>query len=83
MTEDVRPIAHELAEIGRLTESEDVNGVLDRFIARAVRTIPGCAHVTITISGDGARTVETVAGMTEPDLVFTNGQQPVVAPVVD
>lgn len=60
MDDQVYSLAHELAEVGRLSEDENVTMVLERLVGRAVRTIPGCDHVTITVGVE--EKVETVAG---------------------
>ena len=57
--EDVLTVARELAEITRLVEDDDFATTLARFVARAVRTVPGCGHALITVRAAGV--VETVA----------------------
>ncbi|HEX2132588.1 MAG TPA: GAF and ANTAR domain-containing protein [Actinophytocola sp.] len=60
MADDILTVARELAEVTRLVEADDFGATLDRFVARIVRTIPGCDAATITVrSPEG---VETVAG---------------------
>lgn len=59
MTDDLLTVARELAEVTRLLEDDDFGGTLQRFVARVVRTVPGCDHATITVRSDGR--VETVA----------------------
>lgn len=54
-------MAGELVEIGRLLDDDDVASVLHRFTSRAMSSIPGCDHATVTVSGDDGR-LETVAG---------------------
>jgi GAF domain-containing protein len=53
-------IAHELAEITRLVEEDDFGSTLNRFVARVVRTIPGCDDAVLTVRSSGA--MEIVAG---------------------
>jgi len=53
-------LAQELVEVSRLVENDDVSATLDRFVARVVRTVPGCDHATITVRGRSG--IETVAG---------------------
>jgi transcriptional regulator with GAF, ATPase, and Fis domain len=66
----VLALAHELAELSRLVEREDVAAALERFVARIVLTVPGCDHAAITVRSHGK--VETVAGEL-PELVQTHG----------
>ena len=60
MADDILTVARELAEVTRLVEADDFGATLDRFVARIVRTIPGCDAATITVRSTEA--VETVAG---------------------
>lgn len=62
--DELLTIAQELADITRLVADDDVSGTLDRFVSRAVRTVPGCARATITIRADGL--VDTVAAAGDP-----------------
>lgn len=66
----VLAVAHELAEVSRLVEREDVSAALERFVARIAHTVPGCDHATITVRSHGK--VETVAGAL-PELVQAHG----------
>ena len=59
MTDDLLTVARELAEVTRLLDEDDFSATLQRFVARVVRTVPGCDHATITVRADGQ--VETVA----------------------
>lgn len=59
-------LAQELAEVTRLVDADDVTPALDRFVARAVRLIPGCDHASITVRSRGV--IEVVAGPTRRDL---------------
>jgi len=59
MTDDLLTVARELSEITRLVDEDDFGATLQRFVARIVRTVPGCDHATITVRARGA--VETVA----------------------
>lgn len=61
MDERVLSLSRELAEVGRLAENDDVNTVVDRIVIRARRTIPGCAHATVTVINNEG-TLETLAG---------------------
>jgi GAF domain-containing protein len=58
VTDDVYTLAQELAEITRLVEQDDFGATLDRFVARIVRTVPGCDRALITVRGRGL--VQTV-----------------------
>lgn len=58
--DDILTLAAELVELTRLVEADDFGATLDRFVARIVRTIPGCDAATITVRT--AESVETVAG---------------------
>lgn len=60
MTEDLLTVARELAEVTRLLDDDDFGATLQRFVARVVRTVPGCDHATINVRTEGV--VETVAG---------------------
>jgi GAF domain-containing protein len=66
MPDDILTIAKELVEVTRLVEDDDFGSTLDRFVARIVRTIPGCDAATVTVRTTGA--VEAVAG--DADLGF-------------
>ncbi|WP_018681173.1 GAF and ANTAR domain-containing protein [Actinokineospora enzanensis] len=46
---DVLSLAQELAEVTRLVEADDLTTAFDRFTRRAVDTVPGCAHASITV----------------------------------
>jgi GAF domain-containing protein len=58
--DDMMSIARELAEITRLVENDDFGSTLSRFVARVVRTIPGCDDAVLTVRSEGA--MEIVAG---------------------
>ncbi|MGX7826621.1 ANTAR domain-containing protein [Actinokineospora sp. 24-640] len=63
-------LAQELVEVSRLSEDDDINAVLTRFVSRVVRTVPGCAEATITVrTADGIETVAAVEldGVGEPE----------------
>lgn len=61
MNEELHSLSRELAEVSRLLDDDDVVSVLDRLVRRAVRTIPGCEHATVTVEL-GPDRLETVAG---------------------
>lgn len=61
MDRQVLSVTQELLEVSRLLEDDDVTSVLDRLVARATATVPGCDHVTVTV-GDERGRLETVAG---------------------
>lgn len=54
MTDELMPLAHELAEVIRLVEQDDFGATLDRFVARIVRTVPGCDAALLTVRFQGA-----------------------------
>lgn len=56
-------LAQELAEVSRLVAEDDVTATLNRFVARIVRTVPGCDYATITTRGVAG--METVAGVSD------------------
>ncbi|HEY7592666.1 MAG TPA: GAF and ANTAR domain-containing protein [Actinophytocola sp.] len=58
--DDILTIAKELVEVTRLVDADDFGATLDRFVARIVRTIPGCDAATITVRS--TESVETVVG---------------------
>lgn len=58
VTEELMPLAHELAEITRLVEEDDFGATLDRFVARIVRTVPGCDGALLIVRSGGV--VQTV-----------------------
>lgn len=58
--DDILTIAKELVEVTRLVDADDFGATLERFVARIVRTIPGCDAATITVKTQTS--VETVAG---------------------
>jgi GAF domain-containing protein len=60
MADDILTVARELVEVTRLVEADDFGATLERFVARIVRTVPGCAAATITVRS--AESVEIVAG---------------------
>jgi GAF domain-containing protein len=62
VTEDLIPLAHELAEITRLVEEDDFGVTLDRFLARIVRTVPGCDGALLIVRSSGAVQTVTNAG---------------------
>lgn len=70
--DDVLSIAQELVAVTRLVEDDDLPTALERFVARVVRTVPGCDHAIITVRGDGGP--EAVAGLAEPGLCDTPGE---------
>ncbi|BBZ10176.1 GAF and ANTAR domain-containing protein [Mycobacterium branderi] len=61
MNEQLHSLSRELAEVGRLVDDDDVVSVVDRMVRRAVRTIPGCEHATVTVEVAPGK-LETVAG---------------------
>lgn len=46
-------LAAELTEMVRMADDDDVSGVLERFVARAVRSIPGCDEAAILTHSTG------------------------------
>ena len=74
-------VAQELAEVSRLVEDDDVAGALRRFTERVVRTVPGCAAATITVTDARAEQTETVAcatpGRPEPGQDVVTGRGPI------
>ena len=64
---EVLTLAQELAEVSRLVEADDIETTLSRFVARVLRTVPGCHHATITVHGHVG--VETVSDPGHPELV--------------
>ncbi|MGN9907646.1 GAF and ANTAR domain-containing protein [Phytohabitans sp. LJ34] len=64
MSDDLLPIAHELAEITRLVEADDFGATLDRFVTRVVHAIPGCDRALITVRSRGVlETVTDIEGL--------------------
>ncbi|GBE65701.1 transcriptional regulator [Mycobacterium sp. MFM001] len=61
MNEQLHSLSRELAEVGRLVDDDDVISVVERMVRRAVRTIPGCEHATVTVEVAPGK-LETVAG---------------------
>ncbi|EHR48437.1 response regulator with putative antiterminator output domain [Saccharomonospora marina XMU15] len=59
-------IAQELAEVSRLVEDDDVTGALGRFAERVLRTVPGCAAATVTVTGARAEQPEVLAACATP-----------------
>lgn len=83
MDEQVYSLTRELAEVGRLSEDDDVAMVLERLVGRAVRTIPGCHHVTVTVATAEDR-LETVAGAEVASLCHASSEaQPWPGPILD
>lgn len=83
MNDELFSLARELTEVGRLTEDDDVSSVCKRLVSRAVRTIPGCHHVTITV-GVGDDKLETVAGGEVAPLSHSPAEaQPWPGPILD
>jgi GAF domain-containing protein len=66
--DDILSIARELAEVTRLVEDDDFGATLERFLARIVRTIPGCDLAVVTVRA--GRSVETVGGEAPFDLTM-------------
>ncbi|GLZ43464.1 GAF and ANTAR domain-containing protein [Actinokineospora sp. NBRC 105648] len=56
---DVISLAQELAEVARLVEDDELGTAFGRFTKRAIGTIPGCAHASITVRTD-LGVVETI-----------------------
>jgi GAF domain-containing protein len=46
---DILTVASELAEISRLVSEDDFAATTERFVARIVRTIPGCDAALVTV----------------------------------
>lgn len=65
MNEELLTLAAELTRVMRMAEDDDVVGILQRFVSRAARTIPGCAQAAIITRADGA--VETLASSMDLD----------------
>lgn len=83
MDDEVYSLAQELAELGRLSESDDVTAVVERLVKRAARTIPGCDHVTVTVRTVKDR-LETVAGGEVASLVHSTSEtEPWPGPILD
>lgn len=61
MTQELHSLSCELVEVSRLVDDDDVASVVDRLVKRAMRTIPGCEHVTVTVEIAGGK-LETVCG---------------------
>ncbi|MFD4194248.1 ANTAR domain-containing protein [Amycolatopsis thermoflava] len=59
-------IAQELAEVSRLVEDDDVTGALGRFAERVLRTVPGCAAATVTVTGVRPEQADVVAACATP-----------------
>jgi GAF domain-containing protein len=59
VNDELLTLAAELAEVMRLADDDDIPGILQRFVTRAARTIPGCDQAAIIIRAQGA--VETLA----------------------
>ncbi|GAA5152269.1 GAF and ANTAR domain-containing protein [Pseudonocardia eucalypti] len=66
MPEDLLTLSQELVEITRLVEGDDLEGALRRYVERVARTVPGCDHAMITVTGEDG--IETVASVTGPDI---------------
>lgn len=60
MTESVLTLAHDLVEMSRLVEDDDVEAITERFLDRLVRTVPNCDHAMITVEARDGR-AETIA----------------------
>lgn len=83
MDEQAHSLAEELAEVGRLSDNDDVTSVLKRFVNRATLTIPGCDHVTVTVRV-GQDSLETVAGNNVASLTHTpTEKEPWSGPILD
>jgi GAF domain-containing protein len=67
--DELLTLAAELTEVVRLAEDDDVAGIMERFVRRAARTIPGCDQAMIAIRSAGG--VEVLAGAHEerPDVL--------------
>ncbi|MGH3634497.1 GAF and ANTAR domain-containing protein [Mycobacterium sp.] len=61
MNEELHSLSRDLVEVSRLVDDDDVHSVVARMTRRAVRTIPGCEHATVTVEL-GRDRLETVAG---------------------
>lgn len=83
MDEQIYALAQELVEVGRLRDSDDVTGVVERLVTRAAQTIPGCDHVTVTVR-IAADKLETVAGGEVASLAHTGSEEkPWPGPILD
>lgn len=83
MDEQVSSLAHELIEVGRLRDNDDVTTVLQRLVHRAKLTIPGCDHVSVTVRV-GENRLETVAGGEASSLAHSASETPPwPGPIVD
>ncbi|MCU1659648.1 MAG: response regulator [Pseudonocardiales bacterium] len=78
MDKQLLTISQELAEVGRLAESDDVSATLDRYVTRVVRTVPGCDHACISVASDHG--TETIAGAW-PGLPAVPERGPALTPV--
>jgi GAF domain-containing protein len=58
--DDILTVASELAEITRLVAADDFGATMELFVARIVRTIPGCDDAIVTVrSSAGVETVHS------------------------
>jgi GAF domain-containing protein len=65
VNDELLTLTAELAYVMRLAEDDDVAAILQRFVTRAARTIPGCDHAAIITRSEGA--VEILASSLESD----------------
>lgn len=68
MVDSVTTLLHDLVEVSRLVEDDDIDAVSRRFLDRVVRTVPDCDHAMITVVGqDGAPEAVAVTPGTSAD----------------
>ena len=65
MNDELLTLAAELAEVMRLAEDDDIAAILQRFVTRAARVIPGCAQAAIIARAQGS--VEMLASSLPSD----------------
>lgn len=63
-TQELLSVSEELAEVTRLLADDDVTSSLNRYVARLVRSVPGCDAAFISAAGQDG--IETVAGSWQP-----------------
>jgi len=57
MNDQILTVARELAEVSRLVDGDDVEAALDRFVARVVATVQGCAEASIVVRDEAGPVV--------------------------
>ncbi|HEV2780716.1 MAG TPA: GAF and ANTAR domain-containing protein [Actinophytocola sp.] len=69
MNSEMLTLAAELAEVMRLVDDDDVAAVLERFVRRAVRSIPGCDDAAIITHSNGGLEIAASATEVRPNLL--------------